>query len=339
MSWEQLLRDFRALGGVAENIAIRHGSRGRGLFPIDPSRPIRLRAPPNLLIKEDDTEVRDGQLVIKTSTAVGARERAFFDRYQQEFSWGAGVFDDLWQQQLAWSKLPQSVQSVLKQIWPIRETRFSEPSEALCHRRYFRTRGIIFDGSRAVHPIVELVNHGGMVPGFDLTDGVSVGGTFEGEVLVNYGGDDCWGMVLGYGFCEARNFAHSARCAFDLESCHVEISRAFDRVERYNGFAVPLVRIDGHSIDFPFLTLGNARYPHVPRAVLRHVMKSAPIEGLDEMFDLVQHHNRMLMLGFLRGSEDSDTPLVAMLRGAAYQQLETLSYNWGTRSLEPDPTN
>src|SRR5580704_15806069 len=85
-SWEDLLAEFRALGGTAENIALGHGQSGRGLFPIDPAKPVRVRTPPNLLVPSEDTELRNGQLVVKASAMIGVRERSFFDHYQKEFS-------------------------------------------------------------------------------------------------------------------------------------------------------------------------------------------------------------------------------------------------------------
>lgn len=66
----------------------------------------------------------------------------------------------------------------------------------------------------------------------------------------------------------------------------------------------------------------------MPRAVFRHVMENTPIKRTDGLFDLIQHYNRLLLLKFLRRSEGLGTPLVAMLRSAAYQQLETLSSHW-----------
>ena len=96
MNWEDLLTEFRALGGVADNVAIRQGSLGRGVFPVDPEKPVRLRAAPNLLVPSADTELRGGRLVVKASSNLGERERIFFERYQQEFLWGAGTLDEMW---------------------------------------------------------------------------------------------------------------------------------------------------------------------------------------------------------------------------------------------------
>jgi len=85
MTWEELLAEFRELGGIADNVALRQGALGRGIFPIDPEKPVRLRTPPNLLVASADTEVQQGRLVVRQSATLGGRERIFFERYQQGF--------------------------------------------------------------------------------------------------------------------------------------------------------------------------------------------------------------------------------------------------------------
>jgi len=47
-AWHDMLTVFRALGGTADNICLRHGERGRGIFPVDPGRPIAIHIPENL---------------------------------------------------------------------------------------------------------------------------------------------------------------------------------------------------------------------------------------------------------------------------------------------------
>jgi hypothetical protein len=43
--WERIVGEFTALGGVADNVRAGEGPLGRGLFAIDPSQAVRLRAP------------------------------------------------------------------------------------------------------------------------------------------------------------------------------------------------------------------------------------------------------------------------------------------------------
>jgi hypothetical protein len=334
MTWEDLLTEFRELGGIADNVIIRKGPMGRGVFPIDPEKPIRLRTPSNLLVPSADTELRAGKLIVGTSASLGQRERIFFERYQEYFSWGAGTLNELWQEQRAWSELPEKVRETLKDIGPTDADRFAEPSADLCLRRYLATRQSSYRGTLVLMPVVELINHRDQTVQLDRADGIGIEGKYEDEVVFDYGPDDCWGMAMTYGFCAARRWAHSLETKFTFEGLDISISRLFGRVERYNDVPVPMVDINGNKVTFSFLILGHVRFPRIPRAVFSHVAKSAPIRRPDELFDVLQHHNRMKFLGFLRAADGLSSPLATMLRSAAYQQLETLSAHFGTRSLE-----
>ena len=42
MVFEELLAEFRALGGVAENVRLGRGRSGRGIFVVDPGNPRRV---------------------------------------------------------------------------------------------------------------------------------------------------------------------------------------------------------------------------------------------------------------------------------------------------------
>ena len=48
--WDEMLDEFRSLGGIADNIRLGEGRFGRGLFPVDTSRPYRIHIPPSLLV-------------------------------------------------------------------------------------------------------------------------------------------------------------------------------------------------------------------------------------------------------------------------------------------------
>src|SRR5690348_219316 len=76
-AWNEMLDEFRALGGVAENIRLGHGAFGRGLFPIDPAKPIEISIPENLLVSSSHVDIENGVFRVSSESAVGARERAF----------------------------------------------------------------------------------------------------------------------------------------------------------------------------------------------------------------------------------------------------------------------
>ena len=122
MQWDELIGAFRELGGVAENVRLDWGPRGRGIFVCDPAQPAKLHAPENLLFPVADIEIRNGQLVLKAASKVGERERLFFEAYERHFGWGGGGFEESWNLQKQWSELPADVTGFLTAMGGLRRS-------------------------------------------------------------------------------------------------------------------------------------------------------------------------------------------------------------------------
>ena len=144
-------------------------------------------------------------------------------------------------------------------------------------------------------------------------------------------------MATTYDFFAPRRWAHSLELNLDFERRHIRIAREFQRVQRFNGVPVPIAAAEGDTIVISFLILGHILFPRIPRAVFLHVAQDLPIRRPNELYELIQHHNRMKLLSFLRISDGLTGPLISVLRNAAFQQLETLSTHFGTRSLAANP--
>lgn len=85
-TWDEMLAEFRALGGIAENIRLGEGALGRGLFPVDQAKPIRIHIPENLLLSVADVRFDGGVFHIAPESGVGVREKAFLESYENIFS-------------------------------------------------------------------------------------------------------------------------------------------------------------------------------------------------------------------------------------------------------------
>jgi hypothetical protein len=68
--WDEMLTEFRALGGIAENIRLGAGSFGRGLFPIDPIKPINISIPEELLVSVDAVAIENGAFRVKAASPI-----------------------------------------------------------------------------------------------------------------------------------------------------------------------------------------------------------------------------------------------------------------------------
>ena len=77
--WDEMLEEFRALGGTVENVRLGQGALGRGLFVIDPGRPFLVRIPESLLVNVSDIVFENGVLKVAAGANVGARERKFYE--------------------------------------------------------------------------------------------------------------------------------------------------------------------------------------------------------------------------------------------------------------------
>src|SRR4029079_8010852 len=85
------IRDsFLALGGIADNVRYGRGPNGRGLFAVDPEKPVRRRVPRSLLFPSDAVVLAGGKPVLGAQAPVGEAERAFFASDQNALSWAAG---------------------------------------------------------------------------------------------------------------------------------------------------------------------------------------------------------------------------------------------------------
>ena len=69
-SWDEMIAEFRRLGGVAENFRYGTGPFGRGLFAIDPTQPVRLQVPKRLLIPTDMLVAKGDRLEIRPEAPV-----------------------------------------------------------------------------------------------------------------------------------------------------------------------------------------------------------------------------------------------------------------------------
>jgi hypothetical protein len=298
-----------------------------------------IKAPPSLLIPSKNVEIRGGQLVTKASASLGKRQRAFFDRYQLELGWGAGLFEELRQAQLEWSVLPPDMQKTLREtsIASGMPTLFSAPDEEICLKRYLSTRQSEYRGDPVLMPFVELVNCSGQATtNYAHEDGIAVAGTFDDEILVNYNITmDCWDRAVYYGFFDATIQASSL--AFRYQSAEgeaVQVHKFYEQRQYLDKMRLPVARLaaDG-AVAFSYLMLGHSRQPRLPRGIFQHLCKEVPLQHSDEMFELIQHYNRSQLLRFLSASENMRTSLMTMLRRAAYQQLTTLSHCWGSLPL------
>lgn len=331
--WDGLVEEFCALGGVLENVRLSRGAIGRGLFPIDPSKQVKILVPENLLFPIDELEFVDARLRVKKNGDSPSREDKFFDAYQEAFSWGAGGRSDSEAFLESLAKLPEPVRDVLTTDWGLGPMFRGVDAKAV-QNRFLRTRMIYRNGRGVLMPVLELVNHGVVGSPFQFTDGISIAGTYEREVLARYNFLDSFGVFLTWGFPNAEPVTYSLSMRLPLRGRTLVIRRELAKNRAHGRLRIPEVTVEDNKINFSFLMLGHKRFPKLPRGVFQYLMSEQGIEGADEIFDRIRLINGTKFLNLLSVLEGHESRTITALRQMCRHQITALMFCVGTSELQ-----
>jgi hypothetical protein len=324
-AWNEMIDEFRALGGVAENVSLGYGPFGRGLFPVDPTRPINIRIPEDMLAATEHVVIENGVFRISPASSVSARVRAFIEAYERDFAWGPGRLE-IERFFAAMHELPEGVRVLLTKKFGF--GRFFDLSPELVKRWFFGTRDIECAGRRVIMPIIEMANHGGTIH-YDTQSGVALNGSFAGEVLVRYcTPTDPLDMFLNWMFAPNEAMAFSLGMVVNHGGRQIEIRRNFADYPQ-----LPGVAIEGNKIVVGYLLLGYQQFPRLPKGSFRLAAASARFADPDELFDFIQFANRQGLFELLSAIEAIDLPAVPVLRTLVLSQLRALSWHFGARTF------
>jgi hypothetical protein len=323
--WEEMLAEFRALGGVAENVRRGVGRFGIGLHVEDPSKLFRLSAPDNLLVRIEDVVFQGGVLAIKPEAQLGERERRFIEAYQARYSWGAQGRQDVRQYFDLMSGLPAAARESLIKEFQAGPRCFQVPTDTDVEQAFLMTRFIHCRGRKVLMPIIDLVNHGDG-PSFQLEKGVAIEGMSDGEILVDYGARlDSFRIFLKWGFAVAAPVTFSLPVVFGTREKNVRVLSRRTEGKFANAFFQPTVSIAGGQVTLSHVMLANRRFPARPRAVFCSLLREAGMDAPEAMFDGILRHNRRKFLALLEHVENADGQGAAVLRSVIRHQLTALA--------------
>jgi len=327
--WNEMLDEFRALGGTAENIRLGYGPLGRGLFPVDPAKPVDIRIPENLLVPVDHVIFDNDVFRVRDDSWVSGRARAFLEQYERDFAWGTKAREDIERVLTIMHTLPEELRGILENRYGL--GRFFQPlTPEWVQSAFLGTRAINSEKSAVVMPIIELANHGGSAT-YGGKGGVWLQGKFEEEVLVRYSlSADTYEILSNWLFTSQESIAFSMPMTYTKDGREFRIDREFDK-QKWPW--VPKTSVDGNTISLNYLLLGDQKFPRVPRAAFRKAMANAGLEPQDELFEEIQHANRLNFLNLIGELEGIDAPAARLIRTMARYQLNALSSYYGVRQL------
>jgi len=329
--WDDLLHEFRALGGTADNIRLGEGEYGRGLFPVIPSLPVALHIPENLLIPVEDMVFIDGKLRVGPKSGASARERAWLDRYQELLGWSGGGADSIRQMYDQAAALPSELRSRLA-TEPFCAPLLAEPTDRLILTRYMTARSLTYEDKSVVIPLVELANHRDGVR-YLCKDGVGLHGQFPGEILVQYSDHDSLDYFLTWGFASPRPVAFSVMMSGQIDTTPMQIQSGFAGRPASPRDWIPQMEKSAAGGSLSFVMLGNEKFPRLAKGIFYKLMRDAGYSGYEECFDLIQHHNRLHALALIKVLDGVDLPLARTLRAVAQHRLHAMSFCFGVREI------
>ena len=330
--WDAMLAEFRSLGGIADNICIKEGKFGRGLFPSDPSKPVDIYIPESLLIDVQHLHFSLFDLTVGPGSPAGAREKAFIENYEREFSWGihrrstAELMNEF-------RAAPPELRALMKSTLDLGAW-FAEISPKSVAERFFGSRCISYGERVVVMPIIELANHGTGTT-YKVSNGIRLSGQFDGEILARYDLiSDSLQMFENWGFAPPEDAAFSLKLG--LESAGIVIRREQVKAVLVQGVPyVPDVSVNNGQLTLSHLLLGHKKFPKLAKGIFYRIMRNAGRSHpeAEALFDTIVHANRTQFYRLLALSEDAPPKLGRLLRNLACFQLEAMSNTIGARDI------
>ena len=335
MAYKEIFNEFRLLGGTIENIEIRKGEYGNGLFPIKNNEPVKIHIPENLLIPASNISIRNNHLIINDNSNIPPRIKEFFAQYQKQLSWGNGVFLNLLENEINWCTLPEEIQNKIKQIFQIYEDNkiftFSSCDKIL--EQYILTRSISYstnsnESNICIMPIIELINHSNNGVDYRRSEGILIDGTFNGEIFTNYNKlFDPIKFFLQYRFNTNSNIAYSLPVRLVYGKKYIQILRNFQVSEKLNDLHLPKKTNNNDGIELSYLEIGNQKNPSECRKKFNYLMSDTDMDP-NELFDQLQCYNRNSYLELLILLKKYDSKINSLFEIAVIQQLQSMSYYW-----------
>ena len=325
--WVSLIEEFQSFGGTAINVIQREGEFGLGLFPIDPSKPVELRAPKNLLVPTDNIILKNGNIAIKNDEKFPPGYANWYERFQSDFSWGAEAKHSIQSFEEGLRSLPKDCLLLLEKFgFYVSSDRYPQGKEVdAIFQRFIKTRQINLQGNTYLMPIIELINHSPKHQSWGLSDnGIHIEGQFDGEMLVRYSIADPLIRLIQYGFncrepmCFSINqkIIHNDRTVLVRGGINFEVLKPFKIEIRENKYILnnPIL---SHSIN-----------PKLPRKIFKESLHDYGWIDPDTLFEQIHMKNNIALIKILKSLDGTCGSVSCQLTSACLDQLEILRHRY-----------
>jgi hypothetical protein len=327
MEFKEILVEFRALGGIANNIDCRQAKNGRGLFALNPDLPIQLHCPPNLLIERQYIQL-DDQKHIQVSEKANANKhlKSFYEKFHKHFGWSAGGLNQIRDFHNELVLLPKDIKEFLA-ILGWHETSFHELNDGKLLEHYLMSHQIDINSKPMIMPIIEMINHSSNGNNYIIEDGIKFNGNFKDELFANYNCNiDMFHFYRNYHFVSPTNYLLSCDVSFDFPSIgRVFISRFDNILNQEDSLKTPQFKKSNNQLSISFVELSNKQGN--ARPIFVKLMQSNNISSTkaNEIFDGLIEHNKQVLDAFLAECNKSDGRIIEDLKTIAKIHLQILN--------------
>ncbi len=331
MEFHEILTQFRSLGGVAENLTLRHGTHGRGLFAVNPERPVQLHVPEQLLVGPQWVELDETnniRIAAKHSESLSAKAIAFFEQYHKCLGWGNGGLEAIKQHQHDLQALPPKIKNFLHILGGSEELK-QKPTPQYCLQKYFITRQINSKSGSKLMPIAELINHAPDGLPYMLEDGVKVAGMVKDEILTSYHSHlDAFHFFINYHFATPANSALSCEVTVEVPGLGtLTIARMDDLADIRDTIRIPKITKNGDKTTLSFVEIANKNNPSQPRKTFTYLMATqhVPTAVAHTLFEGLAEHNRQVLKELIQACHHHPSAMTRSLEKVAAFQLIVIS--------------
>ena len=329
MNFSELLNKFEALGGIANNIELREGVFGRGIFPQNAAVAVKIKLPKHLLASPSSIILNDqNQIQIKKKSALDRSFIDFYESYQHFFGWGAGGYKEMAEYHTELMNLPGNLKSFLL-IFGWASSNFDKKNNKELLNDYFISRQINIDNESKLMPILELINHSNIGKPYIFDQGISVEGIFKGEVLTRYHGHvDAFHFFRNYHFASPSTTVLSCDVKIDVPKLGViNISRFDSEIEIKDGIVIPKITKKNSEIKISFLELSNTKKDSNPKDVFITRMADFDISKAtaNTIFDSLIDHNQKALSNLITECKDCNNKISMQIKQIAENQLPLLN--------------
>jgi hypothetical protein len=326
--WARIVLEFRALGGVLENLTLRADDGIRGLYPEDPAMPCRIVVPRALLVPADAIELVDGQMRIASGTRLDSASQSFFEDYNSVTSWSGGGREDIVRFLSEMQSLPQLCRESLIKTFGLASW-FTHFTDIDILEQFLRSRRISIDGIQYIMPIMELLNHDGGGNKIDIDqESISFGGQFAGPPTIRYRVGDTFQIFKAYNFVSLERYTFSLPFeVFDKRLGRlIRVAADTSSRNRVNpDVPTPVLRRTPEADELSFALLGDRADPrNGPRSFWQHIAPQLNVSKT-QFFEGLLHYNRQAFLNLLQTVECDCSPAASTIRKLCRLQIEGLN--------------